>query len=184
MCGLCSCDSWALEHSLSSCGTQAKLPHSMWNLPGPETKPTSPAFAGGFLTHWTTRALPPSTLNVLDRKDLPLRPRKRSSWTSRILTTSCRLFFCPALLRSAHTCRDFRRCHFLQETKHLIAFSPHHIPSRACVALPHFPISGLWWLESRFTDLLAETQCVLHGVAQSLLQSLSGSLCLLRGCDR
>ena len=156
----------------------------MWNLPGPGTKPTSPALAGRFLTHWTTREIPLSALNVLDHKDLPLRPRKRSSWTSCILTTSCKLFFCPALLRSPHTGRDFSKCHFLQDTKHLIAFSPQHIPSWACVALPQFPTSGLWWLESRFTDLLAETQCVLHRVAQSLLQSSSGSLCFFRDCDR
>ena len=35
---------------LDSCGTRASLPCSMWNLPGPGIKPTSPALAGGFLT--------------------------------------------------------------------------------------------------------------------------------------
>ena len=35
---------------LSSCGAWALLPQSMWNLPGPEIEPMSPALAGGFLT--------------------------------------------------------------------------------------------------------------------------------------
>ena len=35
---------------LSSCGAWAFLPQSMWNLPGPEIEPMSPALAGGFLT--------------------------------------------------------------------------------------------------------------------------------------
>ena len=39
---------WLL--SLQSYGAQASLLHSMWNLPGPEIKPVSPALAGGFLT--------------------------------------------------------------------------------------------------------------------------------------
>ena len=34
----------------SSCSSQAQLPHSMWNLPGPGIKPVSPPLAGGFLT--------------------------------------------------------------------------------------------------------------------------------------
>ena len=34
----------------SSCGTQAWLLHSMWNLPRPGTEPMSPAKAGRFLT--------------------------------------------------------------------------------------------------------------------------------------
>ena len=33
---------------LSSRGTQAELLHSTWGLPGPGTKPASPALAGGF----------------------------------------------------------------------------------------------------------------------------------------
>ena len=37
-------------HRLSSCGTQAQLLRSMWDLPRPEVKPMSPALAGGFLT--------------------------------------------------------------------------------------------------------------------------------------
>ena len=41
------------EHRLtgfSSCGLQAQLLCSMWELPGPGSKPESPALAGGFLT--------------------------------------------------------------------------------------------------------------------------------------
>ena len=34
---------------LSSCVAQARLPCSMWNLPGPGTEPESPALAGKFL---------------------------------------------------------------------------------------------------------------------------------------
>ena len=34
----------------SSCGTQAQLPCSMWNLPRPEIEPVSPTLAGGFLS--------------------------------------------------------------------------------------------------------------------------------------
>ena len=33
----------------SSCGTQAQLLHSMWDLPGPGIEPMSPALAGRFL---------------------------------------------------------------------------------------------------------------------------------------
>ena len=49
-CGLSSCGSQALEHRLSSCGSQAQLLRGMWDLPGPEIEPVSPALAGGFLT--------------------------------------------------------------------------------------------------------------------------------------
>ena len=35
---------------LTSCGTRAQLLRSMWNLPGPEMEPVSPASAGGFFT--------------------------------------------------------------------------------------------------------------------------------------
>ena len=34
---------------LSSCGTQALMPHGMWSLPRPGFKPVPPALAGGFL---------------------------------------------------------------------------------------------------------------------------------------
>ena len=33
---------------LSSCGAWAQLPHGMWDPPGPEIEPVSPALAGGF----------------------------------------------------------------------------------------------------------------------------------------
>ena len=56
--GFSSCGSWALEHRLSSCGTQAQVLHGMWDLPGPGLKPVSPALAGGFLTHCATREVP------------------------------------------------------------------------------------------------------------------------------
>ena len=35
--------------ALSSCGTQAWIFHSMWNLPGPGIEPVSTTLAGGFL---------------------------------------------------------------------------------------------------------------------------------------
>ena len=41
----------APEHTdFSSCGTQAQLLLSMWNLPGPSIEPVSSASAGGFLS--------------------------------------------------------------------------------------------------------------------------------------
>ena len=48
--GLSSCGLWALEHRLSSCGTQALLLRGMWDLPRPGLEPVSPALAGRFLT--------------------------------------------------------------------------------------------------------------------------------------
>ena len=48
--GLSSCGSWALEHRLSSCGTQAYLLHGMWDPPGPGLEPMSSTLAGRFLT--------------------------------------------------------------------------------------------------------------------------------------
>ena len=48
--GFSSCGLRALERRLSSCGAQALLLHSMWDLPGPGLEPVSPALAGGFLT--------------------------------------------------------------------------------------------------------------------------------------
>ena len=48
--GFSSCGSQALEHRLSTCGAQALLPCSMWDLPRSEIAPMSPALAGGFLT--------------------------------------------------------------------------------------------------------------------------------------
>ena len=41
-----SCCKWGLfvaECGLSSCGTQAQFPHSMWNPPGLRIEPMSPA---------------------------------------------------------------------------------------------------------------------------------------------
>ena len=40
----------ALEGELSSCGTGASLPLSMWDLPEPGIKPVTPALAGKFVT--------------------------------------------------------------------------------------------------------------------------------------
>ena len=44
--GLCGCGS---QHGLSSCGTRAWLSRGMWDPPGPEIEPVSPALAGRFL---------------------------------------------------------------------------------------------------------------------------------------
>ena len=43
------CGSWALEHKVDSCGAQAWLRHSMWDLPGWGTEPVSPTLAGNSL---------------------------------------------------------------------------------------------------------------------------------------
>ena len=48
--GFSTCSSWALEHRLSSRGTQAWLLHSMWDLPGPGTELVSLELIGGFFT--------------------------------------------------------------------------------------------------------------------------------------
>lgn len=48
--GFSSCDSWAVEHRLSSCGTQVQLLHSMWDLPGPRIEPVSLTLAGTLFT--------------------------------------------------------------------------------------------------------------------------------------
>ena len=58
--GLNSCGSQALEHRLGSCGTQAQLLRSMWDLPGSGIEPVSPALAGGFLT-----TAPPGKSHIL-----------------------------------------------------------------------------------------------------------------------
>ena len=43
-----SFSSWDLEYRLYICGTQARLPHGMWSLPGSGIEPVSPALAGRF----------------------------------------------------------------------------------------------------------------------------------------
>ena len=48
-CGLSSCDSQALGHTLSS-GAQAQLPCSMWSLPRPGIEPVTSALAGRLST--------------------------------------------------------------------------------------------------------------------------------------
>ena len=51
-CGLTSCDSWALEYRLNSCGTWAQLLRGMWNLPTWGSNPC--------LLHWQADSLPQS----------------------------------------------------------------------------------------------------------------------------
>ena len=47
----CSLQAPYLQHLVSSsCGSQAQLPLSMWNLPGPGIKPVCPEMAGRFLS--------------------------------------------------------------------------------------------------------------------------------------
>ena len=48
--GFGSCGSRALGHRFNSRGVQAQLLWGMWDLPGPEIEPTTPALAGQFLT--------------------------------------------------------------------------------------------------------------------------------------
>ena len=48
--GLSSCSSWALEHRLNICSTQASLLHGLWDLPRPGKESKSSALAGGFFT--------------------------------------------------------------------------------------------------------------------------------------
>ena len=44
---------WSVEHRFNSCGAQAYLPHSKWNLPRLGIKPVSLALAGRFFTTGT-----------------------------------------------------------------------------------------------------------------------------------
>ena len=53
--GFSSYGPWTLQHRFNNCGTQVYLPCGMWDLPGPGTKPVSPALAGRILYHWGTR---------------------------------------------------------------------------------------------------------------------------------
>ena len=53
----------ALERRLSTCGTRAELPHSLWHLPGSRIEPVSPALAGGSFT--TKPPAKPLTLLVI-----------------------------------------------------------------------------------------------------------------------
>ena len=48
-CGFSHCSSRSLEHRLSSCGTQAWLLHSLWDLSGSGIEPMPSALAGRFL---------------------------------------------------------------------------------------------------------------------------------------
>ena len=48
--GFSSCDSGAPEPELSSCGTRAQLPCSMWDIPRPGIELVSATLQGGFLT--------------------------------------------------------------------------------------------------------------------------------------
>ena len=48
--GFNSCGSWALEHRLNSCSTQAQMLCGMWDLPKSGIEPVSPALADRFFT--------------------------------------------------------------------------------------------------------------------------------------
>ena len=48
--GLSSWGSQALEHRLNSCGTRVSLLRALWDLPGSEIKPVSPALGGESFT--------------------------------------------------------------------------------------------------------------------------------------
>ena len=51
------------EHGFSSCSTQTKLPHGMWDLSGITSELEFPALAGGFLT--TRPAGKPLNITIL-----------------------------------------------------------------------------------------------------------------------
>ena len=60
---------WAsvvVAQGLSSCGARTQLLRSMWDLPGPELEPVSPALAGRFLT--TVPPGKPPIFHILKRK--------------------------------------------------------------------------------------------------------------------
>ena len=53
-----SCGSRALERRLISCGAQAYLLHSMWDLPGLGIEPVVPCIGRLILNHCTTKEVP------------------------------------------------------------------------------------------------------------------------------
>ena len=53
--GLSSCGLWALERRLSSCGAQASLLRSMWDLPGLGLEPVSLSIGRQILNYCATR---------------------------------------------------------------------------------------------------------------------------------
>ena len=71
---LSSCREWASHcGGVSRCGTWTQVLCSMRNPPRLGVGPVSPASAGGFFNHWTTREVP-TTLSLLLRLVSPLVP--------------------------------------------------------------------------------------------------------------
>ena len=67
--GLSSHGSPALEHRFSGCDAQAEVLCGMWDLPGSEIKPRSPALAGGvFPTGPPGKPKGPSYSPVLEKQ--------------------------------------------------------------------------------------------------------------------
>ena len=67
--GLSSCGSLALEHRFGGCDAQAEVLCGMWDLPGSEIKPRSPALAGGvFPTEPRGKPKGPSYSPVLEKQ--------------------------------------------------------------------------------------------------------------------
>ena len=69
---LSSCGVWVFSlvevRELSSCGSQAQLPRGMWDLSSPTRHPTRvPCMGRRTLNHWTTREVPPSQFNSLQK---------------------------------------------------------------------------------------------------------------------
>ena len=64
--GFSSCGSQALEHRLNSCGSQAYLLHSIWDLPRPGIKPVSLALAGRLFTSGPPGKPSSECISVLD----------------------------------------------------------------------------------------------------------------------
>ena len=64
--GFSSCNSWALEHTLNSWGTQALLLQGMRDLPGPDIESVSPALAGRLLTTEPPKKPPPISSSYKD----------------------------------------------------------------------------------------------------------------------
>ena len=76
-----SCGFWALELGHNSCGTEASLLHSSWDLPRPRIKPVSPAVGGGFFT--TEPLGKPSSWVLPVTSDLLSRPSESSGMLRR-----------------------------------------------------------------------------------------------------
>ena len=74
---------WLLLCGLSSCGTWALLPHSVWTLPRPGIEPMPLALAGGFFTAgppWKSSSFPLIAKCGRQRKSVAIKELYKHTW--------------------------------------------------------------------------------------------------------